>query len=200
VKPAGFERPAESEDDPLPPILPEDAPKTATSAEEPATPAAAFRPPVVAGEDVVEDVASLFINPFHTTGIDLDQQPGDDAIRVLFEPRGASGRFIPKTGSATLVLIDPAKEGEDGRVARWELSPREIGEGILEARPQRGVRLELPWPSAPPENSKLKLFVRYQGATGQPIEASSDVAITLPGQAGQRWTPRSVAGTESQPR
>jgi hypothetical protein len=162
----------------------------------PSDPELAFRPPVVPDEAGDSQIASLFINPFHTTGIDLDQQPGDDALRVLFEPRNQSGQFVPRSAAVTVVLIDPSLEGDAARVARWELSPREVGEGILEARPQRGVRLELPWPAARPASSKLKLFVRYTDADGRQMEGSSDVAITLPGQVSQRWTPRTELGSE----
>ena len=144
----------------------------------------------VDAEIIDPQVSRLFINPFHTTGIDLDQQVGDDALRVVFEPRNEAGQIVPQAAEVSVVLLDPAKSGEAARVARWDLSKQRVGEGILEARPDRGIKLELPWPEKRPDNGKLKLFVRYTGHDGQTVEATGDVFVSVAGQLSQRWTPR----------
>ena len=141
-------------------------------------------------EAIDPQVSELFINPFRTTGIDLDQHAGDDALRVMFEPRNAAGQFVPQSGEVSIVLLDPSKTGDAARIARWDLSKQRVGEGILDARPDRGIKLELPWPEKQPDNGKLTLFVRYTGSDGQTIEASSDVFVAVAGQLSQRWTPR----------
>lgn len=149
-----------------------------------------FRKPQVSEPELVDpQVSSVFINPFHTTGVELDQQPGDDGITILFEPRNAAGQFVPQTGEVAIVVLDPALEGEAARVARWELSKTEVSKRMLDARPERGVKVQLKWPEKRPEHAKLKLFVRYHAADGRQIEGHSDVFVTLPGQISQRWTP-----------
>lgn len=151
---------------------------------------ASFRAPQAPTE--LEDtlVTNLFINPFHTKGVELDQQPGDDGITLLFEPRNAAGQYVPQAGEVTIVLLDPAISGESARVARWELSKTEVGKRILDARPERGVKVQLKWPEERPQHGKLKIFVRYTNTNGELIETRSDVFITLPGELSQRWTPR----------
>jgi hypothetical protein len=148
-----------------------------------------FRKRPADAEVVDPQVSHLFVNPFHTTGVDLDQQPGDDALRVMIEPRNEAGQFIPQAGEMAVVLLDPAKSGDDARIARWDLTKQRVGEGLLEARPDRGIKLELPWPEKAPDNGKLKLFVRYTDTAGQVVETTSDVFISVAGQLSQRWTP-----------
>ncbi len=171
---------------------PAEAPSEAAESPAPAGRAAqaSFRAPQAPTE--LEDtlVTNLFINPFHTKGVELDQQPGDDGITLLFEPRNAAGQCVPQAGEVTIVLLDPAISGESARVARWELSKTEVGKRILDARPERGVKVQLKWPDERPQHGKLKIFVRYTNTDGELIETRSDVFITLPGELSQRWTPR----------
>ncbi len=169
---------------------PSEAPEEPSPEASPRAAHASFRAPLAPTE--IEDtlVTNLFINPFHTKGVELDQQPGDDGITLLFEPRNAAGQCVPQAGEVTVVLLDPAVEGEGARVARWELSKTEVGKRILDARPERGVKAQLKWPEERPQHGKLKIFVRYTNTNGEQIETRSDVFITLPGELSQRWTPR----------
>lgn len=150
-----------------------------------------FRKPSFDEAELIDtEIASLFINPFRTAGVDLDQQPGDDGLELLIEPRNAAGQFVPQAGNMTVVVLDPAAEGDAARVARWEISKTEVGRRMLDTRPERGIRMQLKWPEKRPEHAKLKLFVRYEAPDGRLIESHSDVFIALPGQLSQRWTPR----------
>lgn len=180
----------EADEEFQPPKLSPDVPPSETLPAPPASKELPFRKKLPADVEAIDpQVSRIFINPFHTTGIDLDQHPGDDALRLLIEPRNALGQFIPQAGEVSVVLLDPAKTGDAARVARWDLDKQRVGEGLLEARPDRGIKLELPWPEKAPDNGKLKLFVRYTGATGETIETSSDVFVSVAGQLSQRWTP-----------
>lgn len=151
---------------------------------------ASFRKPIASAELEDTRVTTVFINPFQTTGIDLDQQPGDDGIMLLCEPRNEAGQFVPQAGEMTVVVLDPAIEGEAARVARWDLSKNDVAQRILDARPERGVKVQLKWPKERPQHGKLKMFVRYRTTDGRQVEATSDVFISLPGELSQRWTPR----------
>ena len=65
---------------------------------------------------------------------------------------------------------------------------------LAASSPDRGIKLEVPWPAAAPTSNRLKLFVRYETADGRRLQADRDVFITPPGQALSRWTPRSTEG------
>lgn len=171
----------------------EAVPEAASDAEElppPDVSQASFRKPVAAADVDDPRVTNVFINPFQTMGVELDQQPGDDGITLLCEPRNDAGQLVAQAGEMTIVVLDPALEGEAGRVARWELSKDEVGQRMLDARPEQGIKAQLKWTDKRPEHGKLKIFVRYHTADGRQVEAASDVYVTLPGQISQRWTPR----------
>jgi hypothetical protein len=149
-----------------------------------------FRQPAGDPELIDPKVTSVFINPFHTTGVELDQQPGDDGIALVFEPRNSAGQYVPAAGEVTIVALDPEAPGDAARVARWELSKNEVGKRLIASRPEQGIKLQLKWPEKRPDHGKLKLFVRYNATDGRTVESQSDVFVTLPGQISQRWTPR----------
>ncbi|HUE71844.1 MAG TPA: hypothetical protein VMP01_13240 [Pirellulaceae bacterium] len=141
-------------------------------------------------ELVDEKIAQLFVNPLHTGGIDRDHRPGDDGLSLLLEPRNAAGQFVPQEGNVSIVLLDPAKSGDAARVARWNFDAAETKEAIRDDGDARGIHLEMPWPSRAPENSQLKLFVRYEGADGRKFQAEREVFIKLAREYSERWTPR----------
>lgn len=181
----------EGAEDLAPPML-DTAPPTSETLPAPQDPAPDFRRPQRASYEEVDDtrIVQLFINPFRTRGVDLDQQPGDDALHVVIEPRNAAGQFVPQTGELTVVVLDPAAPGDEAHVARWDVNSQEVGRRILETRPEPGIALQFKWPEQRPEHGKLKMFVRYRSPQGESIETSSDVFVTVPGQLSQRWTPR----------
>jgi hypothetical protein len=178
-------------EDLTPPML-DTAPPSSETLPPPQNPMPDFRRPQRASYEEVDDprIVQLFINPFRTRGVDLDQHPGDDALYVVIEPRNAAGQFVPQTGALTVVVLDPAAPDDAAHVARWDVSAQEVGRRILETRPEPGIALQLKWPQKRPEHGKLKMFVRYQSLQGEPIETSSDVFVTVSGQLSQRWTPR----------
>jgi len=134
-------------------------------------------------------VSQLYIDPRHTRGVDVDQQGGDDALHVVIEPRNAHGEFIPEVGNVSVVLLDPARQGEAARVGRWDFNA-DMVRYQLTLSGKRNIPLQLPWSDQKPQNSRLQMFVRMEIADGQKVEASREVNILLPGQISSRWTPR----------
>jgi hypothetical protein len=171
-------RPGGSRDDDSPAELP--PPREPASAKA-ATPAGAV---------VDNKVTHLFLNPLHTGGIDLDHRPGEDGISLLLEPRNAEEQLVPQGGNVSIVLLDPVKSGDAARVARWNFDAAEMTQAISQNGDARGIQLQLPWPSRAPENSQLRLFVRYETADGRKIQTERDLFIKLAGQYSERWTPR----------
>jgi len=136
-------------------------------------------------------VTHVVVNPRLTGGHNFDQAPGDDGLTVLVEPRNGSDRFVPKAGDVSLVLLDPALQGEAARVARWDLTEEEVTHRLRnDAFARRGIELKLPWSDGPPSNSDLVLFTRYITADGRRVETRNDIRVMLPGQSSVQWTPR----------
>jgi hypothetical protein len=145
-------------------------------------------------------ITHIHINPRHTGGSDFDQQPGDDGILVVIEPRNRNDAFVPLAGPLTGVVLDYAKRdaGDEARIAKWELTAKQVDRSLHNNSEQRGIYLQLPWADERPESSKLMVAARYTTADGRKLETTRDIFVTLPGQLSQRWTPRSSTASDAE--
>jgi len=135
-------------------------------------------------------VESISLNPRLTGGADFDGQPGDDGICVLVEPRNRSGDFVPEPARVSVVLLDPARTGDDARIARWDLDADASREFLQTESLDRGLLLRLPWQAALPERNRAHLFVRYVTADGRKVEADREIEIESADRIAHNWTPR----------
>ncbi|MFV1964436.1 MAG: hypothetical protein ACC628_03365 [Pirellulaceae bacterium] len=143
----------------------------------------------------------IAINSESTGGINLDQQPGDDGIQVVFEPRNPDDVFVPLAGPVSVVLLDTAElQGERRRVARWDLEASEVDPQIRNSAGQQGIYLTLRWPQRTPRHSQLHLFVRFETVDGSRHEAEQVISINPPGQVTRRdWAPRPNPPVDNDP-
>jgi hypothetical protein len=158
----------------------------------PARPQTPTAPEPISAKPEDKTITHLFVNPLQTGGFDLDSQPGDDGLRVIIEPRNAGGEFVPEAGAVSIVVLDPTREGDAARIARWDFDTSAARQMLAASSPGRGLKVEVPWPNATPVANRLKLFVRYETADGRKLQADREIFVTPPGEAIGRWTPRSV--------
>jgi hypothetical protein len=182
-----------------PPPDPENTTVDQPAADQPSSelPPPAATPSQVEPEPVDGKVTHLFLNPILTRGVNLDQNPGDDGLTLVLEPRNQAGQFVPHAGPVSIVVLDPTKSGDAARIARWNFDEQLASQRINRQRDQRGIHLQLPWPGGAPSTDQVKLFVRYETADGRKVEAQHDVVLNPTSTASQRWTPR--PGQRSQP-
>jgi hypothetical protein len=135
-------------------------------------------------------ITHLLLHPL-TGGADFDGQPGDDGLQVVFEPRNAAEEYVAQAGPLSIVVLDPSRQGEAARVARWDFDLSAARQLLASSSPGRGIKVDLPWPAAAPLTSRLQLFVRYETPDGRRLQTAREIVITPPGQAASRWTPRS---------
>lgn len=158
------------------------------------------------GDNVVEPeptdtrVTHIVLIPDRTHGRNFDGRLGDDGVTVVVEPRNADDQFVPRPGPISVVVLDPALEGEAARVARWDFDGEEIGYRLRKgSRATRGIDLKLPWPDQPPATGELHVFVRYETDDGRKLEIDGPLVVTLPGRVSQRWTPRPAGSGTPRP-
>jgi cell division protein FtsB len=135
-------------------------------------------------------ITHLFLNPALTGGRDFDGLPGDDGLKIVIEPRNAADEFIPEAGSLSLVLLDPERQGDAARIARWDFDLEAARQILADSDSGRGFKLEMPWPAAAPTANRLRLFVRYETPDGRRVQTDRDIYVSPPGQSLSRWTPR----------
>jgi hypothetical protein len=151
---------------------------------------APIKPDAISPKPVDRKITHLFLNPALTSGMDFDGRPGDDGLRIVVEPRNAEEQFVAEAGTVSVVVLDPEREGEAARIARWDFDRSATRQVLAASSPERGMKLEVPWPGAAPAATRLKLFVRYEAADGSKLQAEREVVVTPPGQSLSRWTPR----------
>ncbi|MGD9646267.1 MAG: hypothetical protein AB7U73_11190 [Pirellulales bacterium] len=106
-------------------------------------------------------VTSVTLNESATQGLDADGQPGHEAITVVVEPRNTAGEIVPVPAEISIVVLDPALQGQAARVARWDFSPDEAQDHVRADATTTGLHFDLAWPDRVPSNRSLMLFVRY---------------------------------------
>ena len=99
--------------------------------------------------------------------------------------------FAPEAESVSIVVLDPDRQGEAARIARWDFD-RSAMRQLLTDSSGRDIKLEVPWPAAAPAASRLKLFVRYETSDGRRLQADREIFVTPPARAIGRWSPRST--------
>lgn len=133
-----------------------------------------------AADDVVTQIT---LNRKLTGGHNADGEPGDDGLMVVVEPLDASGQLLEIPAPVSVVVLDPAQEGEAARVARWDFTAEEAAEHIKRTPMGDGLHFELRWPHSPPVNRELNLYVRYTTPEGKKLQVEKKVEINLPGGA-----------------
>jgi hypothetical protein len=148
------------------------------SAAEPFTPAGDSR-----------QVASIALNRTLTGGIGAESGPGDQGLLVVVEPRDRAGRTVDAPGEMSVVVIDPALDGDAARVARWDFTAAETAAMFRRTGAQRAIHVTTAWPAEPPRHNQLNLFVRYVTIDGRKLQADQKIEVALPGDKTARSNP-----------
>ena len=140
----------------------------------------------------------LVINQQLTGGLDRDGQRGDEGILVVVEPRDAEGHWVQTSGAVSVVVMDPALEGDATRVARWNFDHHEVTSHFRNTVFGRGLQFELPWPAEPPQNRNLRLFVRFTTEDGRKLTSDVPLEVRTPSDPpGEDRQTKSRSATES---
>lgn len=122
-------------------------------------------------------VATVTLNLAGTRGFNADQLPGDDGITVVLEPRDAAGAPLRVPGEVSIVALDPTKDGDAARVARWDFAPEEALRFYQPESAGGGMAFKLRWPRGTPQADNLALFARFTTADGQRLVADGQIPI-----------------------
>jgi hypothetical protein len=131
-----------------------------------------------------ETVTQISLNRKLTGGHNVDGQPGDDGLMVVIEPLDSSGQLIEVPGEVSVVVLDPAQEGEAARVARWDFTTEEAAQHIKRTPMGDGLHFDLRWPHGPPANRTLNLYVRFKTLEGKKLQLEKEIEVRLPGKEG----------------
>jgi hypothetical protein len=137
-----------------------------------------------------------FVRPF-SIALDLDGQPGDDAVRLVLQPRNAAGEFIPHPAELVVSIINPELEDESARLGMWKFTPQQVEQAIRKQGNAKGIHIDLQLEGNVPAGKKVLVFVRYQTADGRRLESSYEYILSTPGDLESKWLPRAGSSSRS---
>jgi hypothetical protein len=121
------------------------------------------------------------LNDNLTGGCQTDPRQGDRGIVVVVEPRDAQGRLVEAPAAVSVVVLDPALEGQAARVARWDFTAQQLAPLHRKGSWGEGYHLEMLWPDAAPVHENLQLFVRYVTSDGRKLETQRKIRVATAG-------------------
>lgn len=133
-------------------------------------------------------VAEIALNDSLTGGYQTDPQQGDHGIVVVLEPRDAQGRLVEAPAPVSVVVVDPALEGQAARVARWDFTAEQLATLHRKGAWGEGYHLEMLWPSTAPAHENLQLFVRYVTSDGRKLETQRKIRVAVAGSGNAERT------------
>ena len=122
-------------------------------------------------------VTRIRLNQRLTGGYNFDGVAGHEGIMVVVEPQDSSSRYVPAAGELTVEVRDPRKSDLDGRVGKWKFDAIEARQKMRRTLMGRGIHLELPWPTAPPQSERLQVLVSFQTPDGRTLKTSREIIV-----------------------
>jgi hypothetical protein len=123
-----------------------------------------------------------------TGGLDEDNQPGDEALRVVLEPRDGDNHPVKTPGSLHVEVLEVNPEGVKTPLSSWDVSARELGSRWQTGFFSTGYHVVLPW-KVWPATERLRVIAQFTLPDGHLFEAEKDVTVRLASPAVRRRPP-----------
>ena len=135
----------------------------------------------------VSDIAEISLDPEQIGPLQIDFDNQEQGLRMVLNCRTKQGEFAVAVGQVTIVALDPSLQGEQARVARWDISPAQVERQIKQAPQPDGILFELAWPKKKPNGNVIDVFVRLEDGKGARLQTRQQVQ--LDGMLYALWTP-----------
>jgi hypothetical protein len=138
------------------------------------------------------EVDRISLDPGLTGALDRHGNPSSELLSIVIDQRDASDARVVAPGDVSIVVVDPALEGRETKIARWDFDSEEVARHVRRNRDGGSLQFELPWPK-PPEHSDLRLFVRFTAFDGRKLEANLPIEARLADTKERHWSKSKVA-------
>jgi hypothetical protein len=132
-------------------------------------------PPEVAGQTYT--LKSIQLGRL-TGGLNDDNEPGDEALQVLVEPKDSEGHTIKAPGSLAITAFEITPEGTKKPLSTWRIPPNQLYRKWRGGLFSTGYYFVLPW-KVYPSNERIRIVAQFTLADGRVFEADKDVTIKL---------------------
>lgn len=145
----------------------------------------------VATEQITDRrIVELAFNPVHSRSMNMDDDPADDGLVLLLQPKNERGQVVLSPAALSIVVVDPAREGNTSRIGRWDYTAAEVKGKIEPLGTAQGIHLTLPWNGPDPTADRVIVFARYTFENGRQVVGQKEIFVA--GADGYKavWTPR----------
>lgn len=116
----------------------------------------------------------------YTGGVDTNDLPGDDAIKVYLEPIDQTGDSIKAAGEVTVQLYDLAADSSENLIGEYHWNSEEIGSCWKGGLMSRYFALVCPWKEIPANDEITVRVVFTDYLTGKTFSAQKTCKVSLP--------------------
>ncbi len=149
----------------------------------------------ILGMESLEPPVAIRINSGLSGGHKTDDVPAIEGVLLIVEAIDESGAQVPLeefdiAASLSVVLLDPARSGDQARLGKWDFGPEQIrdmihpgGNSLLGS----GLHIVIPWGETRPEATTVIAHVKL-AADEVVMQTQAEIATAQPAMA--QWTPR----------
>lgn len=145
----------------------------------------------VATEKVTDTrVVELAFHPTLSRAIDMDDRPDDDGLYLVLQPKNERGQMVPVAADLIVFALDPAREGDQAKIGRWEYSAADVQAKLQPIGSEQGIHLRLPWNGPDPSADRVIVFALFKFENGRQVMGEKEIYISSDGSHKTVWAPR----------
>ncbi|MGF1581194.1 MAG: hypothetical protein ACFCD0_17655 [Gemmataceae bacterium] len=111
-----------------------------------------------------------------TSGINEDGEPGDEALKVVIEPRDSQNHLVQVPGSVEINALEILSTGVKTPIGNWQLTPAQLRKTWRRGVFSTGYTVFLPWKKVP-RSEQIRVVVRMSLDDGRVFEADRDIRV-----------------------
>ena len=102
-----------------------------------------------------------------------------DGLYLVLSPVDETGQHVTADTPLSIVVLDPAREGDAARLGRWDFEPGEVRVSYREA-PTPSFQLPILWQDKRPAGDEVAVFIRFTLEDGTQLQSDVMIPLTQP--------------------
>lgn len=144
----------------------------------------------VADEPTDTRVIELAFHPALSRAINMDERPDPDGLYLVLQPKNEHGQMVPANADLMVFALDPARQGEQAKIGRWEFTAAEVQQKLQPIGSEQGIHLRLPWTGDSPTADRVIVFALYKFPNGRQVMGEKEIYLSNDGSLKTVWSPR----------
>ncbi len=140
-------------------------------------------------------IVELAFHPSLSRAANFDDRADDDGLYLVLRPTNERGQMVAEAAELTIVVLDPAREGNDSRIGRWDYTAAEVKAKMQPIGSTQGIHLTLPWNGPDPSADRVIVFAKYTFENGRQVIGQKEIFVSSDGGLKSVWAPRGASGS-----